>query len=145
MAGALAVRKQGVPAPAAPAREQRALADWEPRKRVAADRGTPAAPAEVAGRHSPVAAGNRVAIGNQVIIGNQVAAGNQAAVDSRGATDIPAAAGANLEVQGYLAAARLAKAPSREDRRPLAEAKVPESKSNLQERTEGLSCDSVCR
>lgn len=133
MAGALAVRKQGVPAPAAPAREQRALADWEPRKRVAADRGTPAAPAEVAGRHSPVAAGNRVVIGNQ------------AAVDSRGATDIPAAAGANLEVQGYLAAARLAKAPSREDRRPLAEAKVPESKSNLQERTEGLSCDSVCR
>lgn len=133
MAGALAVRKQGVPAPAAPAREQRALADWEPRKRVAADRGTPGAPAEVAGRHSPVAAGNRVVIGNQ------------AAVDSRGATDIPAAAGANLEVQGYLAAARLAKAPSREDRRPLAEAKVPESKSNLQERTEGLSCDSVCR
>lgn len=133
MAGALAVRKQGVPAPAAPAREQRALADWEPRKRVAADRGTPAAPAEVAGRHSPVAVGNRVVIGNQ------------AAVDSRGATDIPAAAGANLEVQGYLAAARLAKAPSREDRRPLAEAKVPESKSNLQERTEGLSCDSVCR
>lgn len=118
---------------AASAQAEEALANWEPRTQVAAEGNRPAAPAEVASRHS------------REVTGNREVTDSQAAEDSRGAIDIPVAVGANLEAQGCQAAHPLAKASSREDRRPLAWSKVPESNSNLQERTEGLSCDSVCR